>query len=56
MRKWSMVESLGYRQARVGMDCRHEACREYVRGWNLGRLEWRSEILNKKVDGGATKR
>ncbi len=53
--KRSMIESLGYRQARVGMDCRHASCREYVRGWKAGRLEWKVQqwALKKKLDGWA---
>jgi hypothetical protein len=48
----SIIENLGYRQGKVGMDCRHTSCREYVRGWKAGRVEWKARewALKKKLD------
>jgi len=46
------TENLGYRQGRVGMQCMHTNCREYVRGWMAGRLEWKTRewALKRKLD------
>ena len=48
----TFVESLGYRQGRVGMDCRHTSVTEYVRGWTVGNREWRTTqwALKRKLD------